>query len=176
MTGKQQDETDLTVIGGPDVAAASVALAQGVAAATQAQAQAAGVLESGTAAGAREFADAAGAVQEAAHDEALLAALAGLDAAEAVVQALGIAPRAGDGHALLTAEQARLVVAKSSEASARLAGAAEASGALAVAAAASGLARDAADTASACELHLIAAAVAARELADCAGSAGGTAR
>lgn len=169
MPGTHQDTT-LRISTGRDVNAASVALARGVATATGAQADAAGALESGAAAGAREFALAAGEVQAAAYDEALLAALSGLDAAESVVQALVLAARVGDGTALLTPQQARLVVAKSGEASARLAGAARASGALVVAVAATGLAREAAEAASAFEMHVLAAAVSAQELSTLAES------
>ena len=64
-----------------------------------------------------------------------------------------------------------MVVAKASEASAQLAIAARASGAFAMAAAATGLATQAADYAAAFELHMIATAVAAQELAEKAADA-----
>jgi len=83
-----------------------------------------------------------------------------LNAVEAVTEALG----PGGGEASLTPEQAMLVVAKASEASAQLATAAKASGAFAAAA---GLATQA-DFAGAFELHMVTTAVAARELAQTA--------
>jgi hypothetical protein len=88
------------------------------------------------------------------------AAQAALNAVEAVTEALG----PGGGEAALTPEQAMLVVAKASEASAQLATAAKASGAFAAAA---GLATQA-DFAGAFELHMVTTAVAARELAQTA--------
>lgn len=143
-----------------DVGAAAEILAQGVAVTTRMQADAAGAIEAGTATSARAIAHGAEAVQVTAHDCAREAAQLALHAVEAVVEALGAA------DVSLTPEQAIVVVAKASEASAQLVAAAKASGAFTMAAAAAGLATQAADDAAGFELHMVATAVAARKLAE----------
>lgn len=154
---------DVLSDGGASITAA-VILARGVATVTNLQAAAAGRLESGAAAGARELALAADQVQESAHLEALLAALAGLDAVDSVVQVLLYAPRSGDGKPLLTVDQAKSIVSRSSEAAAQVDIAVRASGAYAMAAAANELAARAASDVADCELDLLATALAAEQL------------
>ena len=146
-----------------EVGDAAAILARGVAISTRLHAAAAGELEAGTATGARAIAEGAEVIQATAQDRAREAAQRALHAVEAVAEALGAVGGAG---AFLTPEQAIVVVAKASEAAAQLAIAARASGAFAMAATATGLATQAADYAAAFELHMIATAVAAQELAE----------
>jgi len=146
-----------------EVGDAAAILARGVAISTRLHAAAAGELEAGTATGARAIAEGAEVIQATAQNHAQEAAQRALHAVEAVAEALGAANGAG---AFLTPEQAIVVVAKASEAAAQLAIAAKASGAFAMAATATGLATQAADYAAAFELHMIATAVAAQELAE----------
>jgi hypothetical protein len=169
-TGPTEDSAD--ALRGPhgiergdleEVRDAAAILAQGVAVTTRMQADAAGALEAGTATSARAIEHGAEVVQATAHDHAYDAAQLALHAVEAVVEALGAAAESS-----LTPEQATLVVAKASEASAQLAKAAKASGAFTTAATAAGLATQAADYTAGFELHMIATAVAASKLAETA--------
>ena len=146
-----------------EVGDAAEILAQGVAVSTRMQADAAGALEAGTATSARAIEHGAEVVQATAHDHAYDAAQLALHAVEALVEALGAA-----ADSSLTPEQAILVIAKASEASAQLAKAAKASGAFTTAATAAGLATQAADYTAGFELHMIATAVAASKLAETA--------